>query len=209
MVLCPTEKIHPGEYLGVVGVSLHFEKKTYPVKILPPLLVTESQLVLIAAAFLSLFSLPLVIQLAPLPQMLLTPISITVIMGSLIYFFSKSILKKISFSSKITSFLFPSFSFEKILSLWLLMIIALLAYGIGTYFIVTSFTYLTPLMFWAFVGYFVLSLLAGFVSFITPTGLGVREGAIALGLGTVMSSSLAAFIAIAARGVLILSELLP
>ena len=87
------------------------------------------------------------------------------------------------------------------------MIIALLAYGIGTYFIVTSFTYLTPLMFWAFVGYFVLSLLAGFVSFITPTGLGVREGAIALGLGTVMSSSLAAFIAIAARGVLILSEL--
>lgn len=197
----------PGNIWGVVGVSLHFEKRNVPRKDIAASIVTESQLVLIAAAFLSLFSLPLVIQLTPLPQILHAPIVITVLIGSLIYFFSESILKKIKIVPKVTSIFFPSFSFTNMVGLWLLMNIALLTYGIGTYFIVTSFTYLNPVMFWVFVGYFILSLLAGFVSFITPTGLGVREGAITLGLGTVMSSSLAAFVAITARGVLILSEL--
>lgn len=197
----------PGNIWGVVGVSLHFEKRRVPRKAIAASVITESQLVLIAASFLSLLSFPLVTHLTALPQFVLTPVIVLVIIGSLMYFFSEPILKKINLAPRVTSFLFPPLSFTKIIDLWLLMVVALLTYGIGTYFIVTSFTNLNPVMFWVFVGYFVLSLLAGFVSFITPTGLGVREGAITLGLGTVMSSSLAAFIAIAARGVLILSEL--
>lgn len=197
----------PGNIWGIVGISLHFEKRNVPRKDIAASVLTESQLVVIAAIFLSLLSFPLLAQLFIFPRYLQTLAVIVVSAGTVIYFFSSYILSKFKKTPKFILFLFPPFSFERIISLWVMMIIAFLFYGIGTYFIVTAFTYLSPLLFWQFVGFFILSLLVGFVSFITPTGLGVREGAIALGLKTVMSGSLAAFVAIVARGVLIFSEL--
>jgi hypothetical protein len=56
--------------------------------------------------------------------------------------------------------------------------------------------------------FFTFALLAGYLSFITPMGIGVREGIITLGLSKITSAATAGFLSIFSRIVLIISELI-
>ncbi|MBU2632403.1 DUF2079 domain-containing protein, partial [Patescibacteria group bacterium] len=58
------------------------------------------------------------------------------------------------------------------------------------------------------VGFFVFSLLMGYLSLITPMGLGVREGVLTFGLSKLIPLSMAGFLSIYTRFALMLSELL-
>lgn len=103
----------------------------------------------------------------------------------------------------------PHFSPYNNFLLLLLQTSALMCFGIGSYFAITSFLYLYPVHFLTFIGFFVFSFLVGYLSFITPMGLGVREAVITIGLQKyLLSFPLASFGAIISRIILVLSELI-
>jgi uncharacterized membrane protein len=200
----------PGNIWGIVGVSLHFSQKNVSKKDLSSSFVTETILVLLTASFVSLLGLPLIIStlhISSFESFIRNIGTILLIVVTLLYMFSGSLVSKIKLP-KIVSYALAPFSFSRLASLWGLMLLSFICYGIGTYLIVTSFVYIDPHLFWTLVGYFVFSLLLGFVSFITPTGLGVREGAMALGLSSLIASPIASFVSLFARFSMIISELL-
>lgn len=199
----------PGNIWGIVGVSLHFSQKNVSKKDLSSSFITETILVLLTASAVTLLGLPLIIStlhLSNYESFLKNTGVILLVAISLIYMFSGFFVSHIKFP-KIISYALAPFSFYRLAALWSFMLLSFVLYGVGTYLIVSSIAYIDPHQFWMFVGYFVFSLLLGFVSFITPTGLGVREGAMALGLTSVMASPLASFISLFARFAMIIAEL--
>jgi hypothetical protein len=71
--------------------------------------------------------------------------------------------------------------------------------GTGFFLLADSFFNFSHKLWPAMVGVFSLSWIAGFIIFLTPGGLGVREGAIVFLLNPFMPSSVAILIAIIAR----------
>lgn len=200
----------PGNIWGVVGVSVHFNKKNVSKHVLASSFITEAQLVLLGGSFMALLGLPLIERVVPLkiPAGSLESTAVWVVaLACIIYFFSKKIHSLIKLPH-FTKYLLPTITFYQLIRLWSLIVLSFVFYGLGTFFVINATTYLDPTHLWEFVGYFVFSLLVGFLSFITPTGLGVREGVMALGLATAMSPGLAAFTALFARVVLVVGELL-
>lgn len=118
---------------------------------------------------------------------------------------------------KIINAVFYKWKGEKInfnLSFWhsilifLIYIIAWSAYGFGSYLTAIAFVKLTGISIIWLICSFVLAWAIGYLSFITPMGLGVREATILTILKSVIASSLASLVAIATRLVMILSELI-
>lgn len=98
-------------------------------------------------------------------------------------------------------------SWQKILILLFLYIIAWGAYGLGSYLVLVGFVgSLESMAIWL-VSAFVLAWLVGYLSIITPMGLGVREGIIVLMLGPLISWPIASFVAMATRVWLMIGEL--
>lgn len=103
--------------------------------------------------------------------------------------------------------LLPAFSFKINCKLFCIQLLSLFFFGLGTYFSITSFVLLYPLYITTFIGFFVFSLLVGYISFITPMGLGVREAVMTTGLIKFIAVPLAGFSALFSRFVFILGEL--
>lgn len=200
----------PGNIWSLIGVSVHFNKKNVSKKSLASAFIIESQLVLLGGSLVALLGIPLIITVVPLGSWTGVLGSIgpwIVILTCSMYLFSNkihSVLKLPQFAV----YLFPQISFYRLLKLWCLFTVSFIFYGLGTYFVINSTTVLNPTDIWVYIGYFTFSLLIGFLSFITPTGLGVREGVMALGLVSVMPAGIAAFVVLFARIILIASELL-
>lgn len=200
----------PGNIWGVVGVSVHFNKKNVSKQNLASSFITESQLVLLAGSFIALFGMPLITKVVPLGSWagLLQSVGVWVVtLGSIGYLFSDKIHSFFKLH-RFAIYLFPRIPFYQLLKLWLLIAVSFTLYGLGTFFVISSITFLDPTDLWVYVGYFTFSLLVGFLSFITPTGLGVREGVMALGLVSVMPAGIAAFVVLFARVILVIGELL-
>lgn len=201
----------PGNIWSLVGVSLHFRKKNVPNKDLATAFFIESEIVIIAAALVSLLGLPILLHALNLTywqDLIIKGSAILTVLGVVIYCFSKKIQNIIPLPQKVIQYIFPRLPFNDLLLLISFMVLAFFCYGIGSYFVFSALTYLDPNQIFALIGYFVLSLMAGFLSLITPSGLGVREGMIVLGVSQFVGSSLAAFGAIFARIVLIIAELI-
>lgn len=97
---------------------------------------------------------------------------------------------------------------QELLSMYTLSVLAWIFFGIASYIGALSFRYLDPLFFLQFCSFFVLSWLVGYLSFVTPMGLGVREAVITGGLMLSMPASFASLIAVLLRIIFTLSELL-
>lgn len=91
--------------------------------------------------------------------------------------------------------------------LLLLSIAAFFLFGLGTYTTIAALFSLPPQDIPAFIGLFSFSYVVGYLSFVTPMGLGVREFAIASGLAKFVSSAVAGIASLFARFFLIISEL--
>lgn len=91
---------------------------------------------------------------------------------------------------------------------FLLMFAAWIFFGIGNYLLSVSFVFLDPNSIISLSSFFVLSWFIGYITIITPLGLGVREGIVAYGLSHVVSLPFASAIAIVLRVFLILAELI-
>jgi uncharacterized membrane protein/uncharacterized membrane protein YbhN (UPF0104 family) len=131
-----------------------------------------------------------------------------VILGIAAFILQKHILGRIPLFRKQLQKLASPLSFRDNVGSLLFSIGAFAMLGLGYYFSISSLVFLDPQQIIGFAGFFALSLFIGLLSFITPTGLGVREGAITIVLSRTVATSLAATAALLSRVVLVCSELL-
>lgn len=201
----------PGNIWSYLGLAVLFEKHSVKKRDTAYALVVESQIVLIASSILSLLALTFTIdQILPfsLPWWSKNVITSLILIGTVVYLFIGPFLHRQTGVLHKVKKLFPVFKPSETLFLLFLMICSYLCFGMGYYLSISSVVSLSPEHLPLLIGYFVLSLLIGFLSFITPTGLGVREGMIAIGLTKFMISPLAGFAAIFSRVVLVIAEII-
>lgn len=113
-----------------------------------------------------------------------------------------------SFNRKINIKLIPKLRVRDNLKLYLIAISAFFFYGLATYFSAVSIIYLDPKNILFLVSLFVFALLVGYLSIITPMGLGVREGVTTFGLLKYTTLGNASIIAIFTRIIFIISEVI-
>lgn len=96
---------------------------------------------------------------------------------------------------------------HQLLTASLLLGLAWISYGYGSYLVALAFvSSFTGTVAW-YVSVFIAAWLVGYLSFVTPMGLGVREGLVAALLAPAIGAPLATLVAIASRLWLIVSEL--
>jgi len=130
-----------------------------------------------------------------------------IVLVNLLFIFHQSIAKD-STIAKLVKRLFPPFSPKNQLLFLLLNFIALILFGLGTYFSISSFVILPFPHVVSLTAFFVFSLVIGYLSFITPMGLGVREGIITVGLSKYLLPAIAGFAAIFTRLIFIIAEVI-
>lgn len=191
----------PGKVWGFLARTILFSEKQISKTSIFASMIIEAQLVLLGSLIVSIFSLPFIIE-----SLLITYV---VISGSLflalVYIFGSYFLKKFSFYSKYkvlpefspaTNFYHVSFS-----------VVAFVFFGLGSYLSIASIFVLNPKFFVELISLFVFSLLLGYISLVTPMGLGIREGAITIGLSKVLQVQTASFASIFTRIIFVISEL--
>ncbi|KKQ34631.1 MAG: hypothetical protein US51_C0032G0005 [Microgenomates group bacterium GW2011_GWA2_37_6] len=187
--------------------ELGVDKKTVGVSIL-----ADIQLVIIGCSVASLFSIPWLLdspieirtKLASLLPISVLAVVIFFIVTGLIY--AKSLV--LHSTRPISNFLLPGLGLNSKIKLSALATITYATFGVGNYFVFLSIFNNNFQDFLILSSFFVFSLLIGYLSFITPMGLGIREGVVTLGLSKITSLTNAGAIAIFTRIVLIVSELL-
>jgi len=190
----------PGNIWSFLGRVTLFSNIGIPTKTIAKGLIIETQSFLLSCFIIStlrvghVFFVPLIL----------------IILLATILFINNSLLTKYlkgKLLSKAILF-FPNFSPKVNAFLLLLSILYMFLFGLGTYLTITSVVFISPEFFISLSGLFVFSLLVGYLSIITPMGLGVRESAMIVGLSQFIPLGTAAITSIFARVVLIISELL-
>lgn len=111
-------------------------------------------------------------------------------------------------NSKVKVRFLPKSTTENNFQFYVAAVSAFFCFGLATYFSAVSIFYLDPKNILTLISLFVFALLIGYVSIVTPMGLGVREGVTTLGLSNLTSISNAGVISIFTRIIFIFSELL-
>ena len=208
--LSELKRFAPGNIWSFLGRTFSFSKKGVDSKTIISLIFAEIGLFIMASLLLSLFSiqfiLPYIFSIHTYSIFVVPLITFSVILISLLFLFNRKYIE----SSKLKFFknFLPGFSPYTNFVLLSISVFSLFFFGLGTFLTIASVVYLPVNLFLPLIGFFVLSLLLGYLSFITPMGLGVREGIISIGLLSTLGLQLAGFAAIFARIVLILSEMI-
>ncbi|HUQ85863.1 MAG TPA: DUF2079 domain-containing protein [Candidatus Limnocylindrales bacterium] len=189
----------PGSIVSFLGRAFAFSEQGIPKKNVGKLIVTEAGIFVIGCAVISLLSLPFVLSSFSnfVPDFSQKLIIFIVLIGVLLYIFFQQNLKFI-----------PKFERSENANLVALSTCALLWFGVANYFVISSVIILPIELFFQLSGFFVLSVLIGYLSLLTPAGFGVREGIIIAGLSKIVNSSIGAFIALFSRIILIISEII-
>lgn len=201
----------PGNIWSFLTKTLSFESKGVSRRTIAKLLFIEIGMFLISCLIFSLLSINflfnsvLPMNLNFLNQLIIPFTGILLVF----YIFNKTLIPKTD--NKILAFFrffLPDFRPSVIVNLLLINLLFLFFYGLGYFLIISSVVYLPLNQSLSLVGFFVFSLLAGYLSFITPMGLGVREGMITIGLAKYLTIGLAGFSSIFARICLIITEVI-
>lgn len=206
------KRFAPGKVWGFLARVTAFSQKGISAKIVTKSIFIETAFLLLGSVFVSLLSLPFVfnnlIEISfPLkifaPQIIGFLSFILILIFIFSNFFSKLILRQgFSLAEKFL----PTFSPLVNLEIFITSSLYMAIFGLGMYFTVSSVKLLPSENMLTLVSFFALSYLIGFLSFVTPMGLGVREGVIAFGLSKFLILTTAGFASIYSRVVLILSE---
>lgn len=210
----------PGNIWALAGRTILFSEKQIPKKTIFSSLIIESQLIILSSLVLSLISIDFTLKhlfptvnTQPIVYILMFAVSVLL----LFFIFHSYIIKqnkdapphvRKNILLHIRDVALSHFNAYTNFSLFLIGILAFLCFGLGTYLTISSVLILPSSLLILLLSFFVFSFLVGYLSFITPMGLGVREGAITWGLSQVMPLASVAFAGIFARIVLIVSELL-
>lgn len=190
----------PGNVWSFIGRAVLFHKKGVEKKDVAKGLVIEAELFVIGCTIISLLSLPLFYpSMHPFVILLL----VLLVAGGILVFAYHTFAKKL-----LPSFLLPTFRPGETLILVGISATAILFFGIGNYFIMTAAFITDPRIVWQYVGVFAGAFVAGYLSLVTPAGFGVREGIVVYALTKTAPLSIAAFIALFTRLVLIFAEVL-
>ncbi len=197
----------PGNVWSFFGRAILFEQAGVHKNYVGKGLIIEAELFVIGSVMVSLLSLPFL-----LPSQLMRYslwFALPVMALILAYCNAKSITVPFSGKiKKIITLLLPQFSFTEMLLLAIISTTALFFFGLGNYFVISSIVSLDPQLLFSLIGIFVLAFVAGYLSIITPAGLGVREGIMIFALIKIISAGAAALSAIFSRIILILSEVI-
>lgn len=189
----------PGNFWAFLGRTILFSEIGVKKKDIGKLVVIEIAIFVLGAGAVSMLALPFAASYL-LPW--LTPT-----LRLFIYWCAFLAWIIYIFNSKFIRF-FPEVSPRESILLLFLSSIAALFFGIGSYFTIGSFVSLPINLFFQLSGFFVLSLLLGFSSLLTPAGFGIREGITISGLSKFVPVAASALGALFARIVLVLSELI-
>jgi glycosyltransferase 2 family protein len=171
-------------------------------------LVDEIQLIVISESIISLFSLPFILSSGS-AQLLNTMkvILFASIAGLFIFSVALAIIyKKRGHKNFVANLFLPGYTFRQKFILLIIYTIDFAIFGIANLLVCLSIFSFDPKLYLELSAFFTFALLVGFLSFVTPTGLGVREGVITLGLSSITSVSIAGFLSIFSRIILIISE---
>lgn len=102
----------------------------------------------------------------------------------------------------------PNYSTYENLNILLWSLLTFFIFGLGTYFSISSIFYLDLRQILILIGIFNFSFFIGYISLITPMGLGVREGTMTLALTSFIGASASAISSVFTRVIFIISEML-
>lgn len=200
----------PGMVWAFVARTVLFSKKEVSKKEVVAALLIEAQCMGAIATVYTFFALPFfIVNVFPtliMPHWLFWLIGIGVFVCLLFFVFHQPLLKSIHF--RFITHSLPHFKPLLMIKLLLLTSLALFAFGLGNY---LTFSALFPLpmdIFWELISFFVLSLFMSYLAFITPMGLGIREGIIAVGLSKLVTLSVSALGAVYIRVIIIIAEII-
>ena len=193
----------PGSVLGFLSRVNNFNLNNIPAKMVVKLILYESVIFLLTS---SIISIPGALYLADRIRfdtshylfIFFLGVSLFLVLLA-IYFSSKKYREK---ANDIIKHL-PKFG-----TIFLLMCVAWIFFGLGTYLVGASINYLDPRRIVELVSFFVLSWVIGYLVVIAPLGLGVREAVITFGLSSYMPLSIAAAISILSRIAMVISEVI-
>ncbi len=200
----------PGNVWSLLSRVSLFENAGVGKKLVGLALLDEIQLIIIACGLISLFCLPLILSSGESAK-LLREMQI-IILGSAAAIAVYSVVvaylfKKRGIGNFKDNLFLPGYSLKQKISLTVISIVDFYIFGAATLVACLSVFSFEPRLYFELSAFFTFALLAGYLSFITPMGLGVREGIITLGLSRLVSIADAGFLSIFSRIILIISEL--
>ena len=200
----------PGNIWSLLSRVSLFENEGVDKKLVGIALLDEIQLIIISCTLISIFCLPLLLsggestQLLRQMQVILLGSAAAIIGYSLIVAF---IYKSRGNRNFMNNLFLPGYSWKQKMILTIISTAAFFLFGIATLVACLSVFSFEPKLYFELSAFFTFALLAGYLSFITPMGLGVREGIITLGLSNITSVAISGFLSIFSRIILIISEL--
>lgn len=200
-------KYIPGKVFMFLARIPPYEEYKRPVSKLAVCFVEENLCTLLGAAFLFLISLlffPNDILADYQWASVLMIIAFFVMLNPKILNFFLSILEKVSGKQN----LILNVTYVQMLKVVFLFIINWIVVGVGFYWLIRSIYPLPPSEFLYISGIFGLSCIIGILALFSPSGIGVREGILLMGLMAVMPEEYAMIIALISRLWMTISELI-
>lgn len=201
----------PGNIWSFLSRSIVFADKGMTKKDLTRGIIIEAELLVISSLFLSIPGLQVIALIFPqlINSQIIGLITMAMILLPILFIF-QSVFKKTSekYLPKFFHFFLSPFTSDVNARLLLIALFSFLFFGLGYYFTISALFPLPVKQIIPLTSFFLLSFVGGYLALVTPSGLGVREGIIVLGLAVLMPASIAALTALFSRIILILSELL-
>jgi len=174
-------------------------------KIVGLALLDEIQLIVVSSTVISIFALPLILSATggQTVELLLGSLVGIIIYGVVIGYIYKKRTKQGTF---LTNIYLPGYSLNQKITLTFISVFTFFVFGFATFIACLSITNFSLSMTLILSSFFTFALLVGYLSFITPMGLGVREGVVTIGLSSIVSVSTAGFLSIFSRIIMIISE---
>lgn len=206
--LSEIKRYTPGSIWSFLSRGALFKEVGVDNKTVGKAIITDIQLVIIGCGAVSLFALNWIFQA---PEELrakligLLPLSIILI---IIYFVATgSFYTKKYGGMLIQNLILPGYKSNEKIKFMVLAVITYAVFGIANYLVFLSLFNFDPRFAIALPAFFTFALLVGYLSFITPTGLGIRELVVTLGLSQIMFTNDASAVSIYTRIVLVVSEI--
>lgn len=194
----------PGNIWSFISRVQNYKDKGVQTKVVFSSIILEIKLIIISCSLLSLAAVSYVID----NIFIKLAIYFVVLSVSILFILVNGFNDKFKSSNRIIKNLFPQINYVYKIKLLFFSLISFFLFGLATYLAGLSIIYLNPYYWEGYIGFFVFSLLAGYLSFVTPMGLGVREGFMTLSLSKFMNISSAGIFSIFSRIVFIISELI-
>lgn len=203
----------PGKFWFALGRALAFSEKGVSKKDTARLIIIELEIFVVSSLIVALLGIPFLQRYffgtLHFANWLILFAEVLIWVFVLSYIFSGYFVNKLDEKvRRLIGPLLPNNSPTSLTFLIFLCSLSLVFYGSGSYFVISAIKIIDPQLLPELIGFFTFSFFVGFLSFFTPAGLGVREGAVALGLAKILSFGTAGFVSLFSRVLLIISELI-